>query len=83
MTILESRNIEPISLLSNKNLKARLGFTNNLEPRLNFTNVWQKKGSARDPKHMNSLVKHGGGIMAWGFMVLLEHSHLTRFTLYW
>lgn len=31
--------------------------------------VWRKKGSARDPTHSNSAVKHGGGnVMAWARM---------------
>ena len=31
--------------------------------------MWQKKGSAHDPKHKSSSVKHSGGsVMVWGCM---------------
>ncbi len=30
--------------------------------------LWRKKGTANDPKHSASSVKHGGGVMAWACM---------------
>ncbi len=35
--------------------------------------VWRRKGTAHDPKHTTSLVKHGGGsVMAWACMLPVE-----------
>ena len=44
-----------------------------MRPRLTATKgkakVWQKKGSAHDPKHSSSSVKYSGGsVMAWARM---------------
>ena len=30
--------------------------------------VWRRKGTAHDPKHTTSSVKHGGSVMAWACM---------------
>ncbi len=33
--------------------------------------MWRKKGTANDPKHKASSVKHGGGgVMAWAYMAV-------------
>lgn len=38
-------------------------------------NDQRNKGSARDPKHKRSLVKHGGGnVMAWASCLPLEQA---------
>ncbi len=35
--------------------------------------LWTKKGTANDPKHKASSVKHGGGgLMAWACMAVSE-----------
>ncbi len=37
----------------------------------------EKKGTAKDPKHTASSVKHGGGgVMAWAFMAVSGTGHL-------
>ncbi len=40
--------------------------------------VWRKKGTAKDPKHTASSVKHGGGgVMACACMLSLEQAFFT------
>ncbi len=37
--------------------------------------MWRKKGTAKDPKHTASSVKHGGdGVMTWACMLSLEQA---------
>ena len=39
--------------------------------------VWRKEGTAHDPKHTTSSVKHGGGsVMAWSRMAASGAGHL-------
>ncbi len=41
--------------------------------------VWRRKGTAHDPKHTTSSVKHGGGsVMAWACMAARMNSEVFR-----